>query len=73
MGLDFENFPGGEGSDEVSHGQIFFWIRACNDTIRAADVDELVDFFRVLDSLFSQWQTSKCNEIHWDRNIARTK
>ena len=29
MGLDFKNFPGGEGSDEVSHGQIFSWIRAC--------------------------------------------
>ena len=28
MGLDFKNFPGGEGSDEVSHGQIFSWIRA---------------------------------------------
>ena len=27
----------------------------------AADVDELVDFFRVLDSLFSQCQRSQCN------------
>ena len=32
-----------------------------NDTIMAADVDELVDFFRVLDSLFSQCQRSQCN------------
>ena len=32
-----------------------------NDTIRAADVDELVDFCRVLDSLFSQCQRSQCN------------
>ena len=32
-----------------------------NDTIMAADVDELVDFFRVLDSLFSQCQRSRCN------------
>ena len=28
----------------------------------AADVDELVDFFRVLDSLFSQCQRSQCNQ-----------
>ena len=28
---------------------------------RAADVDELVDFFRVLDSLFSQCQRSQWN------------
>ena len=32
-----------------------------NDTIRAADVDELVDYFRVFGSLFSQCQRSQCN------------
>ena len=32
-----------------------------NDTIMAADVDELVDFFRVLDSLLSQCQRSQWN------------
>ena len=34
-----------------------------NNTIMAADVDELVDFlfFRVLDSLLSQCQRSQCN------------
>ena len=32
-----------------------------NDTIRAADVDKLVDFFCILDSLFSQCQRSQCN------------
>ena len=32
-----------------------------NDAIMATDVDELVDFFRVLDSLFSQCMRSQCN------------
>ena len=32
-----------------------------NDGIMATDVDELVDFFRILDSLFSQCQRSQCN------------
>ena len=32
-----------------------------NDAMMATDVDELVDFFRVLDSLFSQCQRSQCN------------
>ena len=29
LGLNFKNFPGGGGSDEVSHGQTFSWIRPC--------------------------------------------
>ena len=45
-----------------------------NDTIRAADVDELVDFFRVLDIVCSvSARGLNAIEIHWDRNIARTK
>ena len=32
-----------------------------NDAMMATDVDELVDFFRVLNSLFSQCQRSHCN------------
>ena len=44
-----------------------------NDTIRAADVDELVDFFVFLIVCSVSARDLNAIEIHWDRNIARTK
>ena len=44
-----------------------------NDNIRAADVDELVDFFVFLIVCSVSARGLNAIEIHWDQNIARTK